>query len=346
MINMNQSHTAQFLQTGLETRRFTSYAVRIISGRSEITYTSPDVNADTLFDIASMGKVLVTAPLILRAVGMGLLRPDDPIDQFFDAPPDKAHITVRQLLTHTSGIIRTRIPPEAAAGGRDAVAAHILAHPLAFVPGTRVVYSCNGYILLGYIAERVFGAPLDALFEKNIHAPLGLTRSKFCASLDEPNTAVSYRWADPGTCRYDDENVRVLGGIAGSGGSFWSLADIARYVSAVRARSPQLYAPDCYALAERDCTPPPMAEGRGLGWLVTDDRCRQTGRLFPAGSFGHCGHTGTSMFLSRSADRAVIVLTNATRCLNAKNHFAGYDYGQIESMRTELHNAIASDLAQ
>lgn len=341
---MNWTHTEQFLETSRAAGRFTTYAVRVINGRDTATFTSPDANADTLFDIASMGKVLVTATLILRAVGTGQLHLDDPIAQYLDTPPDKSSITIRQLLTHTSGIVRILVPPTVAAGGSRAVAAHVLAHPLAFAPGTRVQYSCTGYLLLGYIAEQIFGAPLDTLFARYIRDPLGLTRSKFCASLTEPNTAVSYRWADPAGCRYDDEIVRVLGGVAGNGGSFWSLDDITRYAAAVRDRSPLLYAPECYALAERDATPPPMSEGHGLGWLVVDDRYRQTGRLFPAGSFGHCGHTGTSIFLSRRADRTVIALTNATRCLNAKNHFAGYDYGQIESMRAELHNAIAEDV--
>lgn len=340
----NWINIAQFLQNGLESGRFTSYAVRIDHGADSVEFCAPGTDRDTLFDIASMGKVLVTAPLILRAVGTGQLNLDDPLCRFFDAPPDKRNITVRQLLTHSSGIVRIPIPPEAAAAGTDAVAAHILAHPLAFAPDARVVYSCNGYILLGYIAEKIFGAPLDELFERFIRTPLDLTRSKFCATLDEPNTAVSYRMAAPGECRYDDENVRILHGVAGSGGSFWSLADIARYVSAVMTRSPQLYASRCYALAERDWTPPPLEVGRGLGWLIADRRYAQTDRLFPAGSFGHCGHTGASMFMSRAENLSVIVLTNATRCLNAANHFAGYDYGRIEAMRAALHRAVAADL--
>ena len=87
-----------------------------------------------------------------------------------------------------------------------------------------------------------------------------------------------------------------------------------------------------------------FGEGWGLGWLYVDGKYAQTGKLFPIGSFGHCGHTGTSMFFSREKNMYVIILTNATRFLNMKNNFNGYDYGKICEMRADIHNAVSEDL--
>lgn len=89
-----------------------------------------------------------------------------------------------------------------------------------------------------------------------------------------------------------------------------------------------------------------FGEGWGLGWLIVDGKYPQTGKLFPIGSFGHCGHTGTSLFFSREKDMYVIILTNATRCLNKKNGFKGYDYNKICEMRADIHNAIFDDLSE
>ena len=127
--------------------------------------------------------------------------------------------------------------------------------------------------------------------------------------------------------------------------SFWTLRDIDVFCKAVMEKSGKLWAPYLYDLAEKDYTPgAQFEEGRGLGWLVVDKRYTQTGRLFPEGSFGHCGHTGCSMYMSRERDLRVIILTNATRYTNMANDFHGYDYGKIEKMREEIHNAIADDL--
>ncbi len=343
---MHLENTQKWMNNGLTAHRFGSYAVLVSKKGETALLTSPDVNADTYFDIASMGKVLVTAPLILHAVGEGQLRLEDTIARFWPVSADKRSITVKQLLTHTSGIVRIPLSPEAAAHGNDALAAQILANPLAFAPGSNYRYSCNAYILLGFIAEKIYGAPLDRLFEQYIKKPLGLTRSRFNIAIDEPNAAVCYRWREAGSIRADDENVKVMHGVAGSGASFWTLRDIDQFCRAVMDKNPRLYAPALYEAAEQDETPgTPFSEGRGLGWLYVDARYAQTGRLFPEGSFGHCGHTGTSMFLNRKLQLYVIVLTNATRYANMASGFCGYDYGQIEQMRAAIHNAIATDLA-
>ena len=343
---MYLKNTNILLQKKLSKREFDSYGVFVSVGNKTEFLHSQNVNSDTYFDIASMGKVLVTSTLILMSIDKNLLSLDDTLDSFFkDVPKDKQRITIKHLLTHTSGIVRYDIPQNDADSGSNAVAKFILNTPLAFQPGTKYIYSCNGMILLGYILEKIYSLPLEKIFETLLKKPLGYTRSKFNIEIDEPNAAVCYRSKslDGLNHPWDDENIRVLKTSAGSGGQFFTLGDIKKFADAVMSKSNILYSEKMFDLAEKNYTEG-LDEGWGLGWLFVDEKYTQTGRLFPIGSFGHCGHTGTSLFFNREKDLYVIILTNATRFLNIKNNFKGYDYGIIEKMREEIHNEIYKDL--
>ncbi len=326
--------------------RAQSWGVLVCARGERAFISSEDVNEDTYFDIASMGKVLVTTPLILRAVGDGRLSLTDTLPRFFDDVHESMReITLLQMLTHTSGIVRFEFPPEAAGWTRGEIARQIIANPLAYRPGTQMRYSCNAMILLGFIIEKIYGMPLDKVYEEYIRKPLGLTRSRFNISVDEDNAAVSYSRKEVGDCRVDDRNVYKMKGVAGSGASFWTMADIERYIRAVLRMDDALYSRFLYRMAEADYNPC-FEEGRGLGWLVVDGRYPQTGDLFPRGSFGHCGHTGTSMFIHRPSGLFVVILTNATRCANVRSGFNGYDYDEICAMRAQIHNEIRKDLTR
>lgn len=341
------NRTEELLNRKLEAEEFDTYAVLVGKRGEEAFFHSEQVDGDTYFDIASMGKVLVTAPLLFQAMGEGKLSLDDTLPEFFQhVPEEKRGITVKQLLTHTSGIVRHPVTPEAAGRGTEAVAEEILKRPLAFAPGTDFLYSCSGMLLLGFLLENIYGASLEALFETRLKVPLGYTRSRFQIAVDEPNAAACYRSEDVKGLQHpwDDENIRVLRTSAGSGGQFFTPSDLKKFAEAVMAKSESLYPMECYELAETDYTGG-FSEGRGLGWVYVDGRYPQTGKLFPAGSFGHCGHTGTSVFFDRAGRLCVILLTNATRALNRKNGFRGYDYGKICRMREEIHNAIHEDFA-
>ena len=343
---MNLEKTELLLNRKLQEKNFDSYGVLVSVGNEKKFLHSVNVNADTYFDIASMGKVLVTSTLILKSIDEKVLSLDDTLQKFFDnVPSEKKTITVGQLLTHTSGIIRYSIPQEAADKGSDAVANFILSCPLAYAPGTCCTYSCNGMILLGYILEKIYNMPLEKIFDEKVKKTLGYTRSKFNISIKEPNAAVCYRTDGLNGLEHpcDDENIRILKTSAGSGGQFFTMADIEKFADAVMCRSNSLYSETIFDNAERNHVTN-FGEAWGLGWLYVDEKYHQTGKLFPAGSFGHTGHTGTSMFFNRRMDMYVIILTNATRFLNMKNNFNGYDYGSIEKMREEIHNEIFEDL--
>ena len=340
---MNLFNTEKLLNQKLKNNDFDSYAVLIHYGNEEKLLTSDNVNVYTYFDVASMGKVLVTSPLILQAISRGKLKLDNKIGDFFEkSPDDKRNITVKQLLTHTSGIIRNPITKQYDEKKIDEIAEEILSYPLAYEPDTDSIYSCNGMILLGFILEKIYGKTLEEIYNENIVTPLGLERTAFEIDMEEENAAVCYRWPKVER-RFDDENITVLGIAAGSGGQQSCMYDIQRFVDAVLNKDELLYKKELFELAEQNYTPC-FTDGRGLGYLVVNENYKQTGKLFPVGSFGHCGHSGQSFFINREKNLYVIILTNATRFLNMKNNFKGYDYGEIMKMREEIHNAIADDL--
>lgn len=328
---------------------FDSYAVYVKIGENESTFCSETTNEDTYFDMASCGKVLVTSPLVLQTIGKGFLALDSEIGEFFPfAPNDKKNITILQLLAHTSGIVRHLYSESLMGKSHDEFAKEILSQPLAYESGTNSVYSCSGMVLLGFILEKIYGESLEKIFERYIKKPLGYTRSKFNIDLNEPNAAVCYRTKNVNGLPHpwDDENIRILRTAAGSGGQCFSLSDIKRYAQAILRKDELLYPKELFAAAEKQYAPDCAEESRGLGWLYVDEKYTQTGKLFPTGSFGHTGFTGQSIFFHRKSDLCVVILTNATRFLNKRSNFNGFDYAKIKQMRAEIHNAIYLDLCE
>lgn len=341
---MKLKNTERLMKSLISEKRVESYAVFVYKDGDTGFINSPDVDEYTYFDVASMGKVLVTSTLILQAVSRRLLSLDGCLGDFLPfAPEDKKAITVKQLLTHSSGILRYPITKRAEVDGNDAIAEEIMSYPLKFAPDTDYEYSCNGYILLGFILEKIYKKPLEAIYFENIAEPLGLERTSFEIGLDEENAALCYSWKEGHTQRFDDVNVLAMGKVAGSGGEQSCLADIRKFVEAVLSKDERLYKKELFGLAETDYTPY-FSEGRGLGYWMVDKRFSDTGKLFEDGSFGHCGYCGQSFFISRKQNMYVIILTDATRCLNRLNGYTGCDYGEIMKMRANVHNAILEDL--
>lgn len=341
---MELSKTEKLLAESRENGVFDGYGLYIHLGDEYKFISSPGFTLDTYVDVASMGKVLVTSTLILQAIDEGLVTLDDTLPKFFEnVPEDKKNITVKSLLDHTSGILRYQFPDVPIPMPHADATEFILNSKLGFKMGEKVAYSCNGYILLGFIAEKVFGKPLDTLMQERICKPLGLTRSRFCIPPDEKDVLTCCRWVDTSNNRVDDENAYILGGVAGNGASFWTCRDIVTYCEAVLRKDEKLYSKALFDMAESDYTPG-LEVGRGLGYLYVDERYKQTGKLFPSGSFGHCGHCGHSFFINRQKDMFVIILTNATRALNRASGFNGYDYGKVMKMREQIHNSIYDDI--
>lgn len=344
---MKLSKTEKILGEKVKNKEFDTYAVLVHKNGEECFLHSDNADMDTYFDVASMGKVLVTSPLILKAVDEKKLSLDDTLDMFFkNVPTGREKITVKQLLTHTSGIVRCEISTESVEKGNDAVAEYIMNNPLAYKPGEKSQYSCNGMILLGFILEKIYGMPLEKIFEEKIKNPFGYTRSKFNIAVNEPNSAICYRSenVDGFSSPWDDENIRILQTSSGSGGQFFSIGDIKKFADVVINKSKLLYSEEIFEKAEKNYVTEEF-EGRGLGWLYVDDKYYQKGKLFPVGSFGHTGFTGMSMFFNRAMDMYVVMLTNATRFSAKKHNFKTLDYeGDTCRNRVDLHNAIFEDL--
>lgn len=309
-------------------------------GRLSYDADAPFVTPETLYDMASVTKVLSTTMLSLQALGEGKIHLQDPISLYFpEAPAEKRDITLLQLLTHTSGIsphfLLWNYP-----GGREHTAEVILNHPLVYRPGTEVQYSCMGFILLGKILEEVYSAPIDALFQRRIAAPLGLKHTGYCPETS-PNIAPTEYDTNEGLLqgKVHDENARFQNGISANAGIFSDLMDMEVFVQmlalgGIAPNGTELIPPACLEKAIRNYTKG-MAENRGLGFQLYDSDANFMGDFFPGTSFGHTGYTGPSFAVDPETGFYVILLAN--RVHPTRNNMLWMH------ARRMVHNAAAAE---
>ena len=261
----------------------------------------------TLYDLASLTKVVVTTTAAMLLVERGRLDLDAPAARYVEefAGPGTAGITVRQLLTHTSGL-RATLPLYEEPDSAAALAALFHVTPIV-PPGTRVIYSDLNAMLSGEIVRRVVGEPLDRFTAREILAPLGMTQTTF-----RPRRALYGRIAPTGVWHgtpvagvVNDRNAARLGGVSGHAGLFAPASDVARFAQ-LMLREGAL--PDGHRLLEAETVRRFTArsagpergrggEARALGWqaLPTGEAVSSAGRLFGPRSYGHTGWTGTSL---------------------------------------------------
>ncbi len=279
--------------------------------------TKEVVTKNTLYDMASCTKILSTTAVALRFIDMGKLALYDSISRFVDVPEDKKDIEIRHLLTHTSGI-RSHLLLENEGKSPEDVAHTVLSIPLSSPTGTKVEYTCMGYILLGKILEKIGGKPLDVLADELVFKPLrmrdtcykplekrytDIATTEFCEKLGKYKKGIVH-----------DENACFLGGVSANAGVFSTAADVARFATMLsnggRIDGKQFISPSLLELAKTDLTPK-LGEGRGLGFVVKQQNTLSAmGDLYPAGSFGHNGYTGTSMYIHGKTGLFVVVLAN------------------------------------
>lgn len=260
----------------------------------------------TLYDLASLTKVVATSAAAMVLVDRGRLRLDDKVGRYL---PEfragmKSQVTIRHLLTHTSGL-----PTGLQLAGRSRAAARRLIRraPLVATPGERRVYSDVGPIVLGLVIERVAGMPLDRFVRRTIYTPLGMRGTTF-----RPSRAMATRIAatERGVPRgvVHDRNAHALGGVAGHAGLFATAADLAVFAQLMLNGGSfgdmRLVHDSTVALFTR------RAAGRqALGW----ETCAgggSCGQFLGPTAFGHTGFTGTSLWMDPERDLFVIVLTN------------------------------------
>jgi len=293
---------------------------------------------DTIFDIASLTKVVATTMAVMQLVQKGEVRLNDPVAKYLPefAQNGKEDITVRNLLTHFSGL-RADIDLTPAWEGRDAALRLAFAETPAYPPGSRFLYSDTNFMVLGALVEKVSGTTLDAYCARKIFAPLHMTQTRFL-----PPVAWRRRIAPT---EYDDRDrmlrgvvhdprARLMGGVAGHAGVFSTADDLSKFALALLDGSPVL----AKEMTEKMTTPqqPPTATVlRGFGWDIDSPFSSNRGDLLPVGSFGHTGFTGTSIWIDPTTRTFIILLANAV-------HPRGK--GSAVALRSRVATAVAANL--
>ena len=315
---------------------------------------SPPIAAttETIYDLASLTKPLITGLLCARRIETGELTLDAAVAHYlpeFDRT-DKQHVTVRELLTHTSGLPAWKPLYILAEGERDRAVGAIASLTLDYKPRSRVVYSDVGFILLGFLLERMTGHSLLELAREEIIKPLALQHTFFnpeqamqtgIAACEIGNAYEKQMCADGKLGEYagwrneliwgqvHDGNAYFLGGAAGHAGLFSTAAEAFLLAQQFIAGETKLLKPDSCSLFRENMTEG-LNEARSLGWQLAATPDSIAGSALPSDSFGHSGFTGTSCWIDAQNERVFILLTNRT-------HSRALPFANINSVRRQFH---------
>ncbi|WP_254062230.1 exo-beta-N-acetylmuramidase NamZ domain-containing protein [Acidobacterium sp. S8] len=288
------------------------------------------MTVDTIFDMASLTKPLMTATAVMQLFEQGKFRFNDPVAKYLPefAANGKEDITIRQLLTHYSGL-----PPDLSLEEPWEGKAEAFRRAFAIAPatpaGVRFVYSDINFIVLGALVEKLSGMPEDEYVQRNIIAPLGLRHTRYMppAEWRERIAPTQYEYGVMLRGVVHDPTSRRMGGVAGHAGLFSNADDVAVYAQSLLDRlagKPSRF-PVSRGVLEKMVTPEQPATGtalRGFGWDIETPYSSNRGEIFPVGSFGHTGFTGTSLWIDPSSDTYVVVLANAVHPNGGKSTVA------------------------
>lgn len=288
-------------------------------GARAVAPAREEMTVDTVFDLASLTKPIATATSIMILIEEGKIKCSDRaakfIPEFAASGGGRENITIEQLLTHRAGFAPDD-PMELYQGAREAIFAKKYKQKLARSPGEAFVYSDVGFEVLGEIVRIVSGVELDEFARERIFKPLGMNDMGFRRigrqhSIAESRVAPTERLNSQflrGVVH--DPRARALGGVAGHAGLFGTARDLAKYCIFILGGPARVLRPETAAemIEMRG-----GADGniRGLGWDIETSYSGPRGELYPLGSFGHTGFTGTSMWIDPSTDSFVILLTSA-----------------------------------
>ena len=268
---------------------------------------------DTIYDIASLTKVVATTPAIMKLYEQGKIKLDDPVTAYLpEFQGGKSNITIRNLMTHYSGL-RPDLDIDPAWSGYDTGIRKALIDKPAGPPGLSFVYSDINFELLGEIVRRVSGQPLDQFAREQIFEPLGMRDTTFnpAASLTPriAPTEIDISTGKPWRGVVHDPTARYMGGVAGHAGVFSTADDLARYAQMMLDE--RFFAPATIELFTSPASPPDHPILRGLGWDIDSPYSSNRGDIFPRGtSYGHTGFTGPALWIDPASKSFVVIMTN------------------------------------
>ncbi len=299
------------------------------------------MTADTIFDAASLTKVVATTPCVMKLFEAGKIRLDDPVTKYlpeFDG--GKSDITIRLLMTHFSGLPPDLILKPRWSGYETGIQKALATYPIA-PPGARFMYSDINFILMGEIVRRLSGETLPQFAHEQIFAPLGMHDTQF-----QPPASLRERIAptqiDPDTGKplwgvVHDPTSRYMGGVAGHAGLFTTADDLAKYAEMWLAMGERdgvrIFEPMTVKKFTEPASPADQPILRALGWDMDSPFSSNRGELYPIGSYGHTGYTGTEMWLDQTTDSFVILLTNVVHPNGTKS---------LSSLRSRLATLVAA----
>ncbi len=300
------------------------------------------MTAETIFDLASLTKVVATTPSVLKLWEMGKVDLNAPLGRYlkeFDTPAFQ-DVTVARLLTHSAGM--PDLPSREAMAKGFPEAARLQARAgLAVAPSTTFLYSDTGFILLGELVRRVSGERLDRFAQRTFYTPLGMRDTAFDPPKSwqkriAPTEVVNAHGPLRGVVH--DGNARLLHGVAGHAGVFSTAADLSRYcrmLLAGGALGGKRYLKESTVRAM--FSPHVIGETtRALGWDMASPYSRTLGSFFPMGSVGHTGYTGTAIWMDPPTQTYMIVLTNRVH---------PYGKGDVAELRRRISAAVGTRFA-
>jgi uncharacterized protein YbbC (DUF1343 family)/CubicO group peptidase (beta-lactamase class C family) len=314
-----------------------AYGERALEPRRE------PMTLDTIFDLASLTKVIVTTPAVMQLVEQGKVRLNDPVAKYLPefAQNGKEDITVRQLLTHYSGLAPD-LDLKTAWEGKETAYRMAFAETPQDAPGSKFSYSDINFIVLGALVERVSGETLDEYAARHIFQPLKMARTRFLPPLDR-----RAGWIEKiAPTQYDenehmlrglvhDPTARRMGGVAGQAGLFSTGDDLAKFAQALLNGGGGILSALSVEKMTRPEQPPSAPVLRGFGWDIDSPFSSNRGDLLPVGGYGHTGFTGTSTWIDPTTQTYIILLTNAVHPRGKANAIA---------LRSKVATAVAAAL--
>lgn len=294
---------------------------------------------DTVFDLASLTKVVATLPAVLKLLDDGEIRLDDSVQHFL---PDfsqngKGSITIKHLLTHTSGLKAER-PFHERKLKVDDMLTEIYADTSEALAGSKVIYSDLGLITLYQVVEVVTGVEFSEFLRDEFYGPLEMTETAFNPEFPKERYAATEYVEHLGDYKrgiVHDENCESMGGISGHAGLFSTVGDLGKFAEMIENggvyKGKRLLSENSLELARQNFTPWDSTEYRGLGWQLKGPQFAPCGDYFSDKSYGHTGFTGTSLWFDPEVNLRVILLTNRV-------HFGREPH--IIRLRPRLHNII------